>query len=309
MNQGYVQGRSQTIYLPPGGYLAAPQFVGMGPYGGHDPMLSRAAGNPYTMGAAGSLGVGSPGAGGTGIWSPGGSPGAVAAGFQNAQARANAANEDRYGQILGGYDSIEKEQKSITDNMYSMADQDIEEEYNNLASKMVNQFTKNGFGPNQSTVANALLQSNARQKLRAKADLYDRMAQARMSPLNTRRDKLSFMERRNDRGPDMGQLAALMTQAGEAAGGGGGLNQGAGQLGNGAVAMVPGGGYGYIPPGRRRVGTGNDMNLSLGQLRNLQRTDPGAYNSYRQTGQMPAQNQPSLVGGAINGLAKLFGLT
>lgn len=300
---------NHTTYLPPGGYFAGAQFAGSGPYGGHDPTLSRAPGNPYTMGAAASLGVGPGGAfgggggfGGGGSWSPGGSPMGVAASFQNQQARANAANEDRYSQILSGYAGIEKEQKAITDQMYSSAEADLDEEYENMAKKMAAQFTKNGFGPNQSTAANALLQANARQKLRAKGSLFDQMARTRMMPLDTRKESLAFMERRNDRGPDMGQLAALMTQAGEAAGGGGGLNQGAGQLGGNATAVYPAGGYGYMSPGQRvRRNTGNDMNLSLGQLRNFQRSNPEAYNQYRQTGQMPGQ-QTSLVGNVVNGL-------
>jgi hypothetical protein len=265
------------------------------------------------MGAAGSLGVGGGGAGGTGIWNPGGSAAGVAAGFQNAQARANNANEARYGQINAGYDSIEAEQRAITDKMYASAEEDLDEEYGNLAKNMAAQFTKNGFGPNQSTAVNSILQDNARRKLRAKGALFDQMAQTRMMPLNTRKDKLGFMERRNDNGPDMNQLTNLMTQAGEAQGGGGGLGQGVGQLGGNAVAMVPGGGR-YMPPGRR-VNPGNAQNLGLGQLRNLQQSDPNAYNQYRQTGQLPKPGGPAVgiasgigaaVGGMVSGLHNVF---
>lgn len=296
MNQGYAQGRAQTMYLPPGGYLTAPNFAGMGPYGGHDPGLSRAAGNPYSMGAGGSLGAGG---GGGGVWSPGGNAATVAAGFQNANMRANNANEDRYSQILGGYDSIEAEQRAITDKMYAASEDELDDEYSQLASKMTAQFTKNGFGPNQSTAANSILQANAKQKLRAKAALFDQMARTRMSPLDTRRDKLAFMERRNDRGPDMSQLVGLMSQAGEAQGGGGGLNQGAGQLGGNAVTAVPGG-YGYYPPGGR-VPSPRGNRRQLPQGFNVGNTVGAAANAL---GQAAGQ----AVVGATSGLHKLFGL-
>lgn len=309
MNPGIMQGRSTTVRLPAGGYIAGISDAGMGPYSGHDPLLSRA--NPYAGGAgqAGALGVGGAvGGSGAQIWGPGGGTGGtlaalgVAGAFQGAYNSARDANLQRYGEIDKGYSDLASKSDAIIQDLANGVTAGLDTEWKNQGIAALAPFKKN-LGPNRSSVTAQVARNTAEGKSIATAKALAEVARIKLQGLGFYKDRYDFQERRNDPYPDASRMDRLLSAGGDADGGGGGAPS------NPAGATPGVGGYGgagspYAPmqPVNPRVTKGNPGGLTLGQLRNRKAL------TAKVASQVGAA-VPGLIGGAINqGVAAASGL-
>lgn len=181
-----------------------------------------------------------------GGYGAGGGGGSDAIGqFQQKMDQANQANEARYRDILGGYQSRYQRAMDMLNGLGQQEAKDINELYDNQAATQRQSLIGRGLG--NSTVLDTMLAGSDRERNADLGRLNDRV---RQQALNTDAsmtgDTLQFMERRNDQPPDMGLLASLMQSLGQ--GGGGGVPFGFDTLGGGGGYSPVGSMGGYMPP-------------------------------------------------------------
>lgn len=138
--------------------------------------------------------------------------------FQDAFDKANAANESRYQEILGGYKN--RRTRALTD-LQGSGDQerkDIMSRFAGLGSRQSQDMVSRGLSG--TTIKPTMEQGLMREQADATGALDERLRQQRIGlDSGLEQDTLSFMERRTDSGPDYAQLMALMNQMGQAGGG------------------------------------------------------------------------------------------
>ena len=238
------------------------------------------AGSPMAPGPIGGGGGVSAGGGGGGVAAGGGASGGggtLGGSFQEALDRANANNEARYQDILGGYQSRYERNLEDLKGMGAQEERDINDRYRSEEARRRQQLIGRGLG--NSSVVNTMQMGNERERANDQGRLNDRLRQQRLTlDAGLSGDTLQFMERRNDTGPDLRMLAQLSQGVGQAGGGlpfgiggGGGYQEptvtnmgwGAGMLGGGGFNpfMFTGGGGGGSTRGPAAFARqfGNDM--------------------------------------------------
>lgn len=156
--------------------------------------------------------------------------GGLAGSYQQAMDAANQANEARYGDILRGYQSRYDRVMGLLDGMGQQEGRDINEQYDQSFARGQQDLIGRGLG--NSTVMSTMRMGNDRERASSLGRLNERVRQQAMSTdTGLSGDLLSFMERRNDVGPNLEMLARLYQQQGASGygyGGGGGYGYGGG---------------------------------------------------------------------------------
>lgn len=129
--------------------------------------------------------------------------------MQTAYDEAKAANLQRYGQIMQGYDTLYGKTMGSFDTTGSQARIDIADAYRrNTATGMQNLVSSGMYG---TTTASALNIQAGRGEAAENARLTERLAEAkRTAMVQQKTGKLDFMERREDTYPNYGQYAQLI---------------------------------------------------------------------------------------------------
>jgi hypothetical protein len=201
-------------------------------------------GVPMGMSGGGYVSPGGGGAQGSGTYAGGGATGSLGGSFQQAMDRANQANEARYQDVLGGYQSRYQRAMDTLDGMGSQEARDINERYRSQESQRRQQLIGRGLG--NSTVVNTMQMGNERERLNDMGRLQERLrGQYLSTDAGLTGDTLQFMERKTENGPSYELLARL--------------SQGMGAAGYGAPAGLGGGG-GYMGPSVDTWGGGFGMN-------------------------------------------------
>jgi hypothetical protein len=227
MNTGYMQGSTQTIKLPAGGYIGAPIFAGMGPYSSPDPMMSRIWGN-----GGGPMGGSMGNLGGA----------MLGASTQGAYAQSRADNAALADELKTGFQGRYQRGMDMLQGYGSTIDSDVNRIFDERAAKLRRQFS-GGMSGNQSTVLARIEAQNERERTDALSRARDQLTRFKLD-VDSRLsgDALAQRERMNIGYPDLGTQAAIAGKAGEAAaplppeqpqgyGQGGGQPQGGGQGG------------------------------------------------------------------------------
>ena len=135
--------------------------------------------------------------------------------YQKALDKANAANEQRYQQILGGYDALHGRVMGDLANTGAMERKDITRQYNSMGSDVYQRLVNRGFG--NSSLIGTMRMGVERERSDAMARSYERAAQARAAAdAQISQGKMGVMERRTDLAPDPQQLIALSQGMGRA---------------------------------------------------------------------------------------------
>lgn len=171
--------------------------------------------------------------GGARVLSSGGRPQGIAGSYQAALDRANRANEQRYQQILAGYDALHGRVMGQLEGVGAAERGDIDREYRNAGSNVYSSLVRRGFG--NSSLAHTMQQGVSREKMAAVGRMNDRLAQQRAGyDTAISQGKFGVMERRYDNGPDINQMLALYQGLGRAGYAGGGARIGQ------PIGMMPG---------------------------------------------------------------------
>jgi hypothetical protein len=183
-------------------------------------MISAGYLNPddfaYGAGGAGSGGYGSIGGvggpGGGGFGGGGGMSPDLAKLMSDWQAKmdaANAANEGRYQQILGGY----ADRRAGMEGYGDQARADILRRGGEASAAVRSQLTQRGLG---NTTVVPTMQMGAQRETEGNVNrLEDTLRQQRAG---MDKERLDFMERRTDEGPSYGQMLELLKASGQGAG-------------------------------------------------------------------------------------------
>lgn len=133
---------------------------------------------------------------------------------------ANTANESRYQQGLAGYNDMLNNANTTLDSISGQAKKDIAQNYTNLGAQAQQNLV--GRGLTGTSVPLNMNMKLASQQSGDLSRLADQTAQQRLQyQTGIQGDKLGFIERRNDVGPDYGQYLDLVKQYGDATGAGG----------------------------------------------------------------------------------------
>jgi hypothetical protein len=141
--------------------------------------------------------------------------------FQAAHDRANRMNEERYREILAGYDDLRGRVMGDLAGVGAQEKADIERDYRSMGSDVQQSLINRGFG-NSSLGATMQFGVN-RERLGALGRLNDRLARQRSQfDVGITTGKLGAIERRSDVGPDPAMLLQLAQAAGASGMGPGG---------------------------------------------------------------------------------------
>lgn len=184
--------------------------------------------------------------GGNGGGAGGGGVGNIANQFQAQIDKANQANESRYRDILGGYQSRYERGLGMLAGLGQQEGRDINELYDNQASQQRQDLVGRGLG--NSTVLDTMRMGNERERNADLGRLNDRVRQQAMSTdAGLSGDTMQFMERKQENGPNLQMLAMLAQGMGQAGYGAGGFGGGYGGYG-GSGGGMGGGGVNFLPP-------------------------------------------------------------
>lgn len=141
--------------------------------------------------------------------------------YRNMMNRANRKNEERYGQILSGYDNLHGRVMGDMAQVGIQERADIDRSYRNMGSDVYQRLVNRGFA--NSTIPATMQMGVERERLSARGRLASDLAQQRARyDTGITEGKLGVMERRSDVGPDYNQLAQLTQGLGRAGYGAGG---------------------------------------------------------------------------------------
>ena len=133
--------------------------------------------------------------------------------YEKAFNEAKTANEQRYGQILGGFDSLYADTMSGLDGMGDAARKDVNSSYNKALSQSMQGLVNAGMA--NSTIVPSVNLTNARQRTNSVNSLNEMLRRERLGYMNNiTNNKLGFMERREDGYPDTNMYASLMNSYG-----------------------------------------------------------------------------------------------
>lgn len=137
--------------------------------------------------------------------------------YQQALDKANAANENRYNQILGGYDQLHSRVMGDLANVGAMEKKDINRQYNSMGSDVYQRLVNRGFG--NSSLTGTMQMGVERERADALARSAERAAQLRANAdMQLSTGKFGVMERRTDMGPDPNQLLEIARLQGQTRG-------------------------------------------------------------------------------------------
>lgn len=153
--------------------------------------------------------------GGVQVLSGGGMGGGTLADqYQRAMDAANAANEARYQQILGGYDELRARVMGDMEKVGTQESKDIDREYRNMGSDTYQRLVNRGFA--NSTIPATMQMGVTREKMASQARLESQLAQQRANyDTSISQGKMGVMERRTDQAPDYNQMLQLSQQLGQ----------------------------------------------------------------------------------------------
>lgn len=216
-----------------------------------DGSSSTSSGSAYANGSGKGDGSVS---GGSGAYDPNNPLGSIFGAFQDAQDSALAANEQRYQDILAGWQDTYNMALGDINNLGEQQREDVRTDYMRQGEELKSSLVDRGMS--NTTVRDTMLAGNLSEQENSLNRLEDSLIRERMNiALPLRTGMLGFMERREDQYPDMGQLmqlAQMLGMSGNGTGGGGGTNygaisaamQGVGNVGGFAGAGGFGGGFG-----------------------------------------------------------------
>ena len=191
--------------------------------------------------------VGAPGSGGT---APSGYSNDLAGRFQEQFDRANQANEARYQDVLGGYQSRYQRGLSMLAGLGQQEGRDINELYDAQGAKINQNLIGRGLG--NSTITSTMAMGNERERNADLGRLNKRVRQQALAQdAGLSGDTLQFMERKTENAPSM-ELLDQLAQGVGAAGGGlppAGMYDGDVGMGGGGYGFNPYFGGGYMPRG------------------------------------------------------------
>lgn len=145
--------------------------------------------------------------------------------FQGAMDDANRANEQRYQQILSGYDDLMAQTQGVFDQQANVARQDVEQNYRNNMANAYQQLVGRGFG-NSSYLATQGAGATRRRNTDLARIGANQAAQQAALNADIGMRQLGVMENRADVGPDYAQLYQMMNDLGQSGMGGGGFGGG-----------------------------------------------------------------------------------
>lgn len=132
-----------------------------------------------------------------------------------AQAEAKAANEQRYADILQGYQQRTAGAAQDIEGLGASERLNIGDRYTTGRAQAEQDLISRGLG--NSTVRSSVMRGYDQERDRAMTRLAEDQSNMRLQYLPALEgDRLQFMERRNDVGPDMNQVAALAQSFGQA---------------------------------------------------------------------------------------------
>jgi hypothetical protein len=133
--------------------------------------------------------------------------------YEKAYNEAKTANETRYGQILGGYDTLQNDTMAGLDGMGTQARRDVNTSYDKAYSNSLQGLINSGMA--NSTILPSVSNVNATQRSDATGRLNETLRREKLGYMNDiTNNKLSFMERRTDSYPDVGLYTSLMNNQG-----------------------------------------------------------------------------------------------
>lgn len=240
------------------GFLGGTGWAGTGNNTGSNAMQQGWAGdrvqeqaNPFTQPSGGSAPM---------------SPlGALANAYQTAQDEARQANEQRYENILGGYQDRWQRAMAQLQGVGDQQRKDLNQRYDNNKGAVDQSLIARGMS--NSTVSDSLKMGNERERNNAINRLEESLTRERLGyDTGLQGDLLQFMERRNDTYPDLNQLLQLAQMMGVATPQGASMGGG---MGGGMGGAVPA--NGFPAPGNFGVnfgggGGGGNRPLNLAQL-------------------------------------------
>lgn len=196
------------------------------------------------------------------------SPNGIAGQFKEMLDKANQANEARYQDVLGGYQSRYERGLDLLKGMGQQEAKDIAELADNQAASTRQRLTDRGLA--NSTVLDTMLSGVDREQAANLGRLYDRVRQqALQTDAGLSGDTLQFMERRTDEGPEMQLLAQLMQKLG-AGGLGGGVGGGYASPSMGEPIFQRLGGR--VTPAMSAARTLGSYDVTPGRLEDIART-------------------------------------
>lgn len=143
----------------------------------------------------------------------GGLLGNLAGEFQRAQEAANRANLERFEQVKGGFENRFNRGMANLQGLGQQELADIDQSFEELQAQQLANLTQRGLSG--STIPAVLQQGIARERGRTRGSTLDRLRQQRLSlDADLSGDLLGFIERREDTGPDFGQLITLGRELG-----------------------------------------------------------------------------------------------
>ncbi|MDD5457872.1 MAG: hypothetical protein PHF37_00540 [Phycisphaerae bacterium] len=129
--------------------------------------------------------------------------------YQSAFDEAKTANEQRYNQILGGYDTLFNDTMTGLEGMGDAARKDVNTGYNKAFSQSMQGLVNSGLA--NSTIIPSVTLNNTRQRTDALNSLNEMLRREKLGYMNNiTGNKLAFMERREDTYPDLGLYIQLM---------------------------------------------------------------------------------------------------
>ncbi|MDD4984086.1 MAG: hypothetical protein PHH82_04600 [Candidatus ainarchaeum sp.] len=141
------------------------------------------------------------------------SSGSLLDGYKKAQDEAKKANEERYAEILKGYEDMYSKSLSVLDNYGTQAIADIAEKYKSVEGAGMQDLASSGLY--NSTIRPSVRSSVAKEQLGAQTRLGEEIAlQKAQLGAQLQQAKLGFQERREDTYPDSALLANLMKSYG-----------------------------------------------------------------------------------------------
>ena len=181
--------------------------------------------------------------------------GGLGGAYAGALDSANAANEQRYQQILGGYDALAKRSAGYLKNAGKAERKDIQRRYRAMGSDVYQTLVNRGFA--NSSLLGTMQQGVQREMTDEQARIAQRVAEQKLAAdMAISQGRFGVMERRTDSGPDTNQMLQLA--------------QGAGRYGmgmGGYAGGVPGqmGPFNMLHPLRQAWAQGAAMNLGWGR--------------------------------------------
>ena len=133
--------------------------------------------------------------------------------YEKAYNEAKAANEQRYSQILGGFDTLYSDTMSGLEGMGDAARKDVNTSYDKAMSQSMQGLVNAGMA--NSTVLPSISLTNARNRTDSVNSLNEMLRREKLGYMNNiTNNKLGFMERREDTYPDVNLYTSLMNSYG-----------------------------------------------------------------------------------------------